>query len=102
MTDGRSLRAGKLQAGVTTSQGQQRESGSRRDDRRRAPGVPEAARAENRGTATKRNLSTAAGKAGGNPEAGRAGSAQVRHSSAGFIMHLPSISFVMPRESFLR
>jgi hypothetical protein len=34
-TDGRSLRAGKQQAGITTSQGQQRESGSRRDDRRR-------------------------------------------------------------------
>src|SRR5205807_8170399 len=47
-------------------------------DRRRNSGVPEAARARNRGTATKRNLSTAAGQAGGNPEAGRSGSAQVK------------------------
>src|ERR1035438_5908116 len=43
-------------------------------------GVPEAAWVEDRGTATKRNLSTAAGKTGGNPEAGRQWNAQARHS----------------------
>ena len=45
---------------------------------KRTPGVPEAAWAGNRGTAAERNLSTAAGQAGGNPEAGRRGSAQVQ------------------------
>src|ERR1700722_585379 len=69
-----------LQAGITTSQGQQRESGNRRDDRRPTLGVPEAAWARDRGTATKRNLSTAAGKTGGNPEAGWQWNAQARHS----------------------
>src|SRR5437879_13440453 len=32
------------------------------------------------GAATKRNLPTATGKAGGNPEAGRSGTAQARHA----------------------
>src|SRR5260370_17981927 len=68
-TDGRSLRAGKQQAGITTSQGQQRESGSRRDDRRRTTGVPEAAWARDWGTTAKRNLSTAAGATGAKPQA---------------------------------
>src|SRR6202011_2729735 len=34
------------------------------------------------------SLSTATGKAGGNPEAGRQWNAQARHSDDGFIMHL--------------
>jgi hypothetical protein len=34
-------------------------------------GVPAATRVEDRGTAAKRDLATAAGKTGGNPEAGR-------------------------------
>ncbi len=78
--DGRSLRAGKQQAGITTSQEQQRESGSGRDDRRRTTGIPEVAWARNWGTTAKRNLSTAAGARGGNREAGRKRSAEVRHS----------------------
>src|SRR6266700_3502775 len=45
--EGRSLRAGKLQAGVTTSESQQGESGHRRDDGRAVARAPERALASN-------------------------------------------------------
>src|ERR1041384_8020919 len=45
--DGRSLRAGKLQAGIGTSQVEQREPGSRRIDRRAVAWTPERAMASN-------------------------------------------------------
>src|ERR1700692_2263940 len=71
--DGRSLRAGKLLAGLQTSQSEQRRSGNRRHESRRALRLPEAALALHTGTAVERNLSTTTGQKGGNPEAGRRG-----------------------------
>src|SRR5438105_14696030 len=69
--DGRSLRAGKLQAGIGTSQGQERERRRGRDNRPAVAGVPEAALASNPGTVVEWDLCAATGEAGGDPEAGR-------------------------------
>src|SRR5260370_33293355 len=71
--DGRSLRAGKLLAGLQASQGEQRKSGNRWHESRRALGLPEAALAHDTGTTVERDLPTTTGATGGNPEAGRRG-----------------------------
>src|ERR1700733_5931872 len=71
--DGRSLRAGQLLAGLQASQGEQRKSGNRRQESRRALGLPEAALALPRGTAVAWDLPTTTGKGSRNPEAGRRG-----------------------------
>src|ERR1700733_15970990 len=71
--DGRSLQAGKLLAGLQASQGEQRKSGNRRQESRRALGLPEAALALYTGTAVRWDLPTTTGKASRNPEAGRRG-----------------------------
>src|SRR5205823_12543463 len=57
----------------STSQGQQRESWRGRHERSRTSGVPETALASHSGTVSERDLSTATGEAGGNPQAGRRG-----------------------------
>src|SRR6266478_1828281 len=71
--DGRSLRAGKLLAGLQASQSEQRKSGNRRHESRRSRGLPEAALAHHTGTAVAWDLPTTSGASGGNPEAGRRG-----------------------------
>src|SRR5580658_6927078 len=71
--DGRSLRAEQLLAGLQASRGEQRKSGNRGQESRRALGLPEAALALPTGTAVAWNLATTTGKASGNPEAGRRG-----------------------------
>src|SRR5712692_7942489 len=71
--DGRSLRAGKLLAGLQASEGEQRKSGNRRHESRRALGLPEAALALDTGTAVAWDLPTTTGATGGNPQAGRRG-----------------------------
>src|SRR5258708_37747869 len=76
--DGRSLRAGKLLAGLQASQSEQRKPGNRRHERRRALGLPEAALALHTGTAVAWDLPTTTGATGGNPEAGRP-RAKARH-----------------------
>src|SRR6202040_4065420 len=83
--DGRSLRAGKLLAGLQASQSEQRKSGDRRQESRRAPGLPEAVLALHTGTAAKRDLSTTTGATGGNPEAGRRGAKAWHPDGAGSI-----------------
>src|SRR5258708_7442262 len=84
--DGRSLRAGKLQAGATTSEGQQRQCRHRRDDRREIVWTPERALASHPRTTPQRNLHTTTGETGGNPEAGRRG-AQAGHSDSAGSVH---------------
>src|SRR5262249_6133842 len=79
--DGGSLRAGKLQAGIETSQGQQGECWCGRDDRPAVARVPEAALASRPGTVVERDLCAAAGEAGGNPQARRRG-AKAWHPTA--------------------
>src|SRR5437879_3079109 len=69
--DGRGLRAGKLLAGLQASQSEQRKSGNRRHESRRALGLPEAALALHTGAAVAWDLPTTTGATGGNPEAGR-------------------------------
>src|SRR6266568_3168376 len=86
-TDGRGLRAGKLPAGFTTSQGQQGQSGNRRHESGGVTRLPEAALASFTGTTAKRDLSTTTGAASGNRQAGRR-DAQAGHPDGGFIMHL--------------
>src|ERR1700682_3469824 len=76
--DGRSLRAGELLAGLQASQSEQRKSGNRRRESRRALGLPEAALAYDMGTAAEGDLQATTGATGGNPEAGRRG-AQTWH-----------------------
>src|SRR6202162_1687323 len=71
--DGRGLRAGKLLAGLQASPSEQRKSGDRRHESRRALGLPEAALALHTGTAVAWDLPTTTGATGGNPEAGRRG-----------------------------
>src|SRR5271167_667782 len=78
-TDGRGLRAGKLPAGFTTSEGQQGESGDRRHEGRETSRLPEAALASPTGATVKWDLSTAAGEKSGDQEAGRR-DAQAGHS----------------------
>src|SRR5438445_13259441 len=56
--DGRSLRAGKLLAGLQASQSEQRKSGDRRHESRRALGLPEAALALYTGAAGAWDLPT--------------------------------------------
>src|SRR2546421_6435323 len=84
-TDGRGLRAGKLPAGFTTSEGQQGESGDRRHEGRETSRLPEAALAGPTGATVKWDLPTATGAASGNRQAGWRG-AQVGHpDSAGSV-----------------
>src|ERR1017187_160240 len=81
--DGRSLRAGKLLAGLQASQSEQRKSGNRRPESRRALGLPEAALAHDTGTAVAWDLPTTTGTTGGNPEAGRRGAKAWHPDGAG-------------------
>src|ERR1700737_3712555 len=83
--DGRSLRAGKLLAGIQASQSEQRKSGNRRHGSRRALGLPEAALALHTGTAVAWDLPTTTGATGGNPEAGRGGAKAWDPDGAGSI-----------------
>src|SRR5258708_6785451 len=83
--DGRSLRAGKLLAGLQASQSEQRKFGNRRHESRRALELPEAALAHDTGTADKRGLQTTTGATGGNPEAGRRGAKAWHPDGAGSI-----------------
>src|ERR1700694_1554640 len=83
--DGRSLRAGKLLAGLQASQSEQRKSGNRRHESRRSLGLPEAALALHTGTAVKRDLQTTTGATGGNPETGRRGAKAGHPDGAGSI-----------------
>src|SRR6266516_3374953 len=78
-TDGRGLRAGKLPAGFTTSQGQQGQSGNRRHESGGVTRLPEAALASPSGTAVKWDLPTATGEKSRDQEAGRR-DAQAGHS----------------------
>src|ERR1700687_4672378 len=81
--DGRSLRAGKLLAGLQASEGEQRKSGNRRHESRRSFGLPEAALALHTGTAVAWDLPTTTGATGGNPEAGRWGAKAWHPDGAG-------------------
>src|SRR5713101_8855954 len=83
--DGRSLRAGKLLAGIQASQSEQRKSGNRRHKSRRALGLPEAALALDTGTAVVWDLPTTTGKASRNPETGRRGAKAWYPDGAGSI-----------------
>src|SRR5258708_24608340 len=83
--DGRSLRAGKLLAGLQASQSEQRKPGNRRHESRRALGLPEAALALHTGTAVAWDLPTTTGATGGNPEAGRRGAKAWHPDGAGSI-----------------
>src|SRR5579863_2585342 len=83
--DGGSLRAGKLQAGIETSQGQQRECWCGRDDRPAVVRVPETALASHSGTVVERDLSAATGEEGGNPQAGRRGAQAWHPDGAGSV-----------------
>src|SRR5258708_280275 len=87
--DGRSLRAEKLLAGLQASQSEQRKSGNRRHESRRALGLPEAALAHHTGTTAKRDLPTTTGARGGNLEAGRRG-AKAWHPDGAGSRHPPS------------
>src|SRR5882724_8181290 len=60
---------GKLLAGLQASQSEQRKSGNRRHESRRALGLPEAALAHDTGTTVERDLQATTGATGGNPEA---------------------------------
>src|SRR5215472_2102664 len=81
--DGRSLRAGELQAGIGTSQGEQR--GSRRGwhDYPRPTGIPKAALASHPGTAVEWNLPATTGEASGNTETRRRGAKAWHPDGAG-------------------
>src|SRR5229473_8398091 len=81
--DGRSLQAGKLLAGLQASQREQGESGDRRQESRRALGLPEAALALHTGTAVTWDLPTTTGATGGNPEVGRRGAKAWHPDGAG-------------------
>src|SRR6266566_1552992 len=83
--DGRSLRAGKLLAGLQASQSEQRKLATRRHESRRALGLPEAALALHTGTAVAWDLPTTTGATGGNPEAGRRGAKAWHPDGAGSI-----------------
>src|ERR1700686_4807035 len=83
--DGRGLRAGKLLAGCQARQSEQRKSGNRRHESRRALGLPEAALALHTGTAVAWDLPTTTGKASRNPEAGRRGAKAWHPDGAGSI-----------------
>src|SRR5258708_3929683 len=83
--DGRSLRAGKLLAGLQASQREQRKSGNRRHESRRSFGLSQAALALHTGTAVKRDLQTTTGATGGNPETGRRGAKAWYPDGAGSI-----------------
>src|SRR5713101_6956047 len=83
--DGRSLRAGKLLAGIQASQSEQRKSGNRRPESRRPLGLPEAALALDTGTTAAWDLQTTTGETGGNPEAGRRGAKAGHPDGAGSI-----------------
>src|SRR5439155_11504655 len=83
--DGRGLRAGKLPAGLQASQSEQRKSGDRRHESRRALGLPEAALALYTGAAVAWDLPTTTGETGGNPEAGRRGAKAWHPNGAGSI-----------------
>src|SRR5712671_7716700 len=83
--DGRSLRAGKLLAGLQASQSEQRQSGNRRPESWRALGLPEAALAHHTGTAVAWDLPTTTDTTGGNPEAGRRGAKAWHPDGAGSI-----------------
>src|SRR5438128_530425 len=76
--DGRGLRAGELPAGITTSEGQEGESGDRRHESVGVTRLPEATVASDSGTTVERDLSTASGEASRNRQAGRRG-AQAGH-----------------------
>src|SRR5216683_3482362 len=67
------LTSGDLLAGLPASEGEQRKPGNRRQESRRALGLPEAALALDTGTAVAWDLPTTTGATGGNPEAGRRG-----------------------------
>src|SRR6266566_10095778 len=83
--DGRSLRAGKLLAGLQASQSEQRKLGNRRHESRRALGLSEAALALHTGTAVTWDLPTTTGATGGNPKAGRRGAKAWHPDGAGSI-----------------
>src|SRR5260370_839702 len=83
--NGRSMRAGKLLAGIQASQSEQRKFGNRRHESRRALGLPEAALALHTGTAVAWDLPTTTGATGGNPEAGRRGAKAWHPDGAGSI-----------------
>src|SRR6202521_6454749 len=75
----------KLLAGLQASEGEQRKSGNRRRESRRALGLPEAALALDTGTAVAWDLPTTTGATGGNPEAGRRGAKAWYPNGAGSI-----------------
>src|SRR6202140_1344342 len=83
--NGRSLRAGKLLAGLQASEGEQRKSGNRRHESRRSFGLPEPALALDTGTAVAWDLPTTTGATGGNPEAGWRGAKAWHPDGAGSI-----------------
>src|SRR6202162_2286577 len=83
--DGRGLRAGKLLAGLQARQSEQRKSGNRRHESRRALGLSEAALALDTGTTVAWDLPTTTGKASRNPEAGRRGTKAWHPDGAGSI-----------------
>jgi len=83
--DGGSLRAGKLQAGIAASQGQPRERRYGWDDRPAITGVSETELASNPGTIVERDVSTATGEAGGNPQAGWRGAKAWHPDGAGSV-----------------
>src|SRR5467141_4279911 len=83
--NGRSLRAGKLLAGIQASQSEQRKFGNRRHESRRALGLPEAALALHTATDVAWDLPTTTGATGGNPEARRRGAKAWHPDGAGSI-----------------
>src|SRR5215472_4138976 len=85
--NGGGLRAGKLQAGIGTSQGQQRKPWRGWDDRPRIARVSETTLAGHSGTVVERDLCAATGEAGGNPQAGRRRREKTRHSFGAGSIH---------------
>src|SRR2546430_142521 len=79
------LSSGKLLTGLQASQSEQRKSGDRRHESRRALGLPEAALALYTGAAVAWDLPTTTGETGGNPEAGRRGAKAWHPNGAGSI-----------------
>src|SRR6185312_13045030 len=83
--NGRSLRAGKLQAGIGTSQGKQGKCWRGREDGSRITRLSETALAGNPGTVVERDLPAATGETGRDSQTGRRGAKAWHPDGAGSI-----------------
>jgi hypothetical protein len=83
--EGTESRTAKCETERPASQSEQRKSGNRRQESRRALGLPAAALAQDAGTTVERDLQATTGKASRNPEAGRRGAKAWHPNGAGSI-----------------